>query len=578
MGLMDLVRPDNLFDIDSIDKHFVKDSYRDGQKECIEFALNAFNSGKKFVILECPTGSGKSTIGMTIADMVNKSYYLTATKILQDQLTGDFGDKIVELKGRNAYPCTLYDRLGDKLVNRKIMSRAQLQTLQMKNGTCDVGFCTTRYNGNKFKCKMCFKEEGPGMKGNLSSLPVGMSYCACPYYEQVYKAINSRKVVMNFMSFLYQTQMTDRFDEPRDLLIIDEAHNVESQLMDFVELSISDTRLQEFGLKIPKFNNYLQYAAWFKDIEFHNKISELIANAKKQENQKLVDDLARILRKYRIFMSDIEGEDSEWVCEYSEAKSKDNKTIYRSVKLKPVFIKNFVNDLLFKYADRVLFMSATILDVNVFCDSLGLERKDVAAYRMKNRFPVENRPIYLSTVAKMTGGKDKMAEWAPKLTKKIDELCLKYKNDKGIIHTHNFAIMEYIINNCDSKTKSRLLNQRDFADKSDMLEYHAKQKNSVLIAPAMHEGIDLHGDLSRFQIVCKVPFANFYEDKQLARRVEIDDNYYKWLTCLKLVQSVGRSIRSETDYADTYILDESIHWFLKGAKRMIPSWFSESLK
>ena len=84
-----------------IDTNFPMESYRDGQKKCIEFAVNAFNNGKKIVILECPTGSGKSAIGMTMANMVNRSYYLTITKILQDQLVKDFND-VVDLKGRNA--------------------------------------------------------------------------------------------------------------------------------------------------------------------------------------------------------------------------------------------------------------------------------------------------------------------------------------------------------------------------------------------------------------------------------------------------------------------------------------------
>jgi Rad3-related DNA helicase len=50
------------------------------------------------------------------------------------------------------------------------------------------------------------------------------------------------------------------------------------------------------------------------------------------------------------------------------------------------------------------------------------------------------------------------------------------------------------------------------------------------------------------------------------------------LTAVKLVQSVGRSVRSETDYADTYILDEAVHKFLKDAKRMLPGWFTEAIK
>jgi Rad3-related DNA helicase len=578
------VQPLKQLDINNIDQHFPKESYREGQKECIEFAVKAFNSGKKYVILECPTGSGKSAIGMTVADMVDTSYYLTITKILQDQLTNDFGDQITELKGRGSYPCTLYDRLGDKFVDRKLWTPKDLADLREKNGTCDVGYCRTRHSKSKlgrFKCQKCFTTSGPMNNGksvgDLQSLPSGMVYSACPYYEKVYEAVFGRKVVMNFSSFLYQTQMTKRFDLPRDLMIIDEGHNTEPQIMSFVELNISDSLLQSHGIFIPRFESATQYYCWFQDCEFHKIIADVIKEAMADEKQKIVDELGRLLHRYKSFMESMAGENTEWICEYKEHKSSKGDIIHRTVSLKPVYIHHFAKPLLFNYARRVLIMSATILDVNVICRSLGIERSEIAAYRMKNRFPKENRPIYVQTVAKMTGGKHKMAEWAPKLSKKVNEVCEKYEGKRGIIHTHNFAIMDWLLRHCDKSVKDRLINQRDFNHKGEMLEHHAKTDDGILIAPAMHEGIDLKGDLSRFQIICKVPYANFYEDEQLGRRVEVDPKYYTWLTALKIVQSYGRSIRSESDKADTYILDESINKFLRDADKMLPTWFKEAI-
>jgi len=222
-------------------------------------------------------------------------------------------------------------------------------------------------------------------------------------------------------------------------------------------------------------------------------------------------------------------------------------------------------------------MSATILDVNVVCRSLGIDREHVAAYRVENGFPVENRPIKLVDSAKMTGGKGRMHEWGPNLVRDVNKIVTQHDGEKGIIHTHNFAIMDLILNKCNKDVKRRLLHQRDFRNKKELLEAHAKTTDSVLIAPAMHEGIDLIGDLSRFQIICKIPYANCFDNEQLARRVEVDRKYYTWLTALKLIQSYGRSIRSEDDKAVTYVLDESIHKFLRDAGKMIPSWFKDAI-
>jgi Rad3-related DNA helicase len=570
-------------DLDTIDECFPKEQYREGQREAIEFAAKAFNRGVKIVIIEGPTGSGKSSIAKTLANMVSSSYYLTITKILQDQLTNDFDD-ITELKGRNAYPCSFWDRYGDKLVKGKLWTHDQLKILRAKHSDCANGFCRTKFNKGENisigRCKKCFTTSGPvsggRIVGDLAKLPGTAEYSACPYYEQVYQAVNSPQVTMNFSSFLFQTRMTKRFDEPRDLMILDEAHNVEQQLLGFVEITISDQDLQHHGIFLPQFELAAEYAAWFKDANLHKIIGDVIKEAQEEERTKLVDTMMRLLHKYKLFLSSIES-DVEWVCTYEERKGSGGGTTHRVVTMKPVFVHTFTKPLLLKYAHQTLMMSATILDVNVLCRSLGIKKDQVAAYRMKNRFPKKNRPIYLQPVAKMTGGRSKMAEWAPKLSKKVNEICHNFENQRGIIHTHNFAIMDWLLRHCDDDVKSRFFNQRNFSHKGEMLEKHAQSENGVIIAPAMHEGIDLVDDLSRFQIICKVPFANFFEDEQLARRVELDRRYYLWITALKIVQAYGRSIRSETDYADTFILDESIYRFLDDTKKMMPGWFTEAI-
>jgi len=243
--------------------------------------------------------------------------------------------------------------------------------------------------------------------------------------------------------------------------------------------------------------------------------------------------------------------------------------------LKPVFIGTKSHDYLLDHGTHVLMMSATILNTSVFCNALGISRKHVAAYRMANRFPVKSRPIYYRPAAKIVGGKSKMGNWGPKLVKTVDEIVGEHIGRRGIVHTHNFAIAEMLMKQC--KFRSRFLFQRDFRNKDIMLKKHTESVDTVIVAPAMHEGLDLVDDLSRFQIICKVPWPNLYEDKQLARRVELDRKYYLWLTALKLVQSSGRSVRSMTDWADTFVLDEVFRRFLDDAADMIPSWFREAV-
>ena len=84
---------------------------RGGQLEAVKFVLDKFESGKKFTIIEAPTGAGKSAIAVAISQFFGRSYYLTIQKMLQDQLCADFGEYgkhgnfMIDLKGRNAYEC-----------------------------------------------------------------------------------------------------------------------------------------------------------------------------------------------------------------------------------------------------------------------------------------------------------------------------------------------------------------------------------------------------------------------------------------------------------------------------------------
>lgn len=567
---------DMMFDLDRIDSCFPKSNYRDGQKKAIEFACNAFNNGKKVVIMECPTGSGKSTIGITLANMVHNSYYLTITKILQDQLMDDFGDAVVELKGRNAYYCDFYERNKKKL--ELIIEPDKLREKLAIMPTCDVGYCKStigREDGHK--CSQCFAKEASDSRvptGQLSKLPVGKEYSACQYYEQVYRALNAQTVCMNFYSFLYQTMMTKRFDTKRDLMIIDEGHNIENVLLDTVSFSLSSGMFQEFGIELPRYDSAEEYRKWMDDNHIIRTIYVAYENAKEEEDGKAEEDYSRLIKKVKRFLDSVDVDNNpwhEWVCQITE-----NEGIQQfSVEFKPVFITGFVNHMLFNYAEKMVIMSATILDIKVFCRALGLDESEIATYRMKNRFPVKNRPIYIKNCGNLTGGKSRMHEWMPRVVEAVDGICDKYPEDRGIIHTHNFAILDALKENCENRY--RFISQREIQDKKELLAKHSREPGSILLAPAMHEGVDLKDDLSRFQIIAKIPFPNFFDNKQLNRRNQLDPSYISWLTALKLVQSYGRSIRSPEDYADTYIIDGSIDGFLRRNKSMMPSWFLEAL-
>lgn len=92
----------------------------------------------------------------------------------------------------------------------------------------------------------------------------------------------------------------------------------------------------------------------------------------------------------------------------------------------------------------------------------------------------------------------------------------------------------------------------------------------------MTEGLDLRGELSRFQIVVKVPFP-FLDDYTKAR-MELDPKWYQLQTAIPLVQMTGRSVRDKEDYAVTIILDADFQRFLSQNQDMLPDWWLSAIE
>ena len=93
----------------------------------------------------------------------------------------------------------------------------------------------------------------------------------------------------------------------------------------------------------------------------------------------------------------------------------------------------------------------------------------------------------------------------------------------------------------------------------------------------MTEGVDLRDDASRFQVICKVPYP-YLGDKLVTKRMHKWKWWYPLQTAKVVVQSVGRSVRSETDHAVTYILDSNWGYFYSKNRDVFPEDFRNCLR
>ena len=563
----------NLDEANAIDFFPEGKTPRDAQRDAIGQIDAAFKRGVKVVALEMPTGGGKSWIAQTFARQIRaqggRSFVLTSQKILQDQYEADFPEpEMVLLKGRNAYPCTHRKAKPDQDCSKGVCKKQNKSLLPE---------CVLGRPGRDGADDDEVQAEDMRAVVNLEAPPERTS---CPYWAQACTANQSDVTLFNFSSFLYQ-QRIGRFGR-RDLLIVDEAHNIEPQLMSFVELEMWENDLKQVSVEFSsRIRSGKDLSAFIEGFDIVNRIKgrlEELGNLEGAARVKAsmsdrdlwtVDVLEKLHFKLEVFQGFLDK--AEWVIEVEDRFRHGQQD--RVLICRPLYAKGFARDLLFGKADRALCVSATLLSKDVWAKNLGLEEKEVEFVKLGSDFPVENRTIHLEYAGSMNWN-DKDAT-IPKLVTWLKDVCLKrHAGERGIIHAHSFDTASRIVKGVGDP---RLLLHSSGQDKREILRIHEARPDSVIVAPAFHEGVDLKDDLSRFQVIVKVPYPTT-QDKVIAARMRDDPEWYSWLTALKIVQSYGRSVRSKEDHAVTYITDKSFDGFKKRAWHLLPVWFKEALR
>lgn len=254
-----------------------------------------------------------------------------------------------------------------------------------------------------------------------------------------------------------------------------------------------------------------------------------------------------------------------WV--FDIEKTNDN---YRKFVFKPIEVAEYATEYLLQYADYVIFMSATILSHEGFSLTLGLPYEKTVSIKESSPFDPKKSPIVYSPSGSMS--MKNIEKTLPVMTSMIREIINNHKKEKGIIHTHNIRIADHLKKHL--RSKRILVAYGENRDK--ILEKHVNSKEpTILLSPSMAEGVNLKGELSKFQILCKIPFP-YLGDKVVGKKINKWKWWYDLQTTRTVIQSVGRSIRSEDDEAITYILDSDWSRVYSKNKIHMPKNFIES--
>lgn len=510
----------------------------------------AFEDGYKFVVCNAPTGSGKSFVSKTVGNISKNcskdfrdlitSYLaykhthsggfvhsdecddeesfgctaLTITKSLQDQYKDLFSD-IETLKGKSNYQCAIDD-----------------------NFSVDVAPCL----------------HLPGLKNDCWSKNI------CPYYEQRNKALVSQFNTLNYnMFFSLPTHL-----KKRQFIICDEASELEDQLVKEFTCKIEYSFLKKCDITIRPFISTRSHELWISNllVEVNDAIADVKDDLQTQQNSRpqiqialksKLMQLGNLQRKLELIIET--WHDSEYVHE------KD----LHGVTFMPLKVDN-LSQRLFDRGDKIILMSATIIDPDNFCKSLGI--KDFKYVEAESSFDPKQAPIVCNSKYKLNYYT--MKSNLPKILKQIQTICDHHKDDKGIIHTHNNNITGELAKVLHG---DRFLVRSPGVRNEEILDNHYKSTSpTVLISPSMTHGVDLKDDLARFQIIVKAPFLPT-KDVRIGRLMKDDFNWYQNKMLCSLIQSCGRGIRSKKDHCVTYILDGTIVDNIVKNKHKLPKYF-----
>jgi ATP-dependent DNA helicase DinG len=565
----------------SLQSYFPHPYMRDKQQKILEEIEQAIKSGFKYIFLEAPAGFGKSPVAIALARYLGSSHICTATKDLQAQYSRDF-PFIREVKGKSNFICIIKDEMG-------------------LDETCNYGPCL-KDDGYDciYKTKLGdYKVQGEGTKYESVDLDhfaqkkyidkmksqsriIQLDWKPCHYYHQKWIALKSSHTIYNYKYFLSDLFYSNSMQK-RQLLVLDEAHTVESEVADFKSFTVFNEGITGFlpKLSIPYENEY-DIETWIafgtelreKLLIFIDKASTILEKKIEQypfTEKNLIDAITKE-KNLTTVIEDMRTNKDNWIVTNVE-KTANNQL--RKVLVTPIDVSSYFKDILDK-GSISLFMSATILSKDYLCKIVGIKSDQVKFIRVhESNFPLKNRPIYLMNVAWLNA--KTMNQSLPAIANAVNNIMTTHKKEKGIIHTTSYSQLRFIKENICKENAIRLIETGSKFDRNEMLEKHYKSsKPTVLISPSLYLGVDLKDNLSRFQIIVKVPYADL-TDRKISVMKQRDPNWYTWNTILKLVQAYGRSIRSKEDFANTYILDSSITFLLKQAKEMSPKWFSDAI-
>ena len=578
--------------------YFPYETIRDGQKQFIEDVTLALEQ-EKTLLAYAPTGIGK-TVGVLVP-AIEKSLE-TGKKVLfltSKQSQHKIAIETIRLiKARYGIRITAVD-----IVNKQDMCPRDISheyhvvfnalcRIEQKNKTCR--YHTTKVKGldNQIRNNILHVDE---LKGIASSSGV------CPHRAAVEAGKGSNIIICDynyiFYSHVSQTMMKMLELELKDcIIIVDEAHNLPDRIRSHNSMELTTNHIEE-AMSEARNDKILARQLSFIRTGL-GKLLDMVGDGdekliQQEEFINIIEnslgqtldgrsDIADFNKKLMIIGDKKLGDGTSSAAfdlsRFIEGFMMEHPSMIRVISRKDkskIFFRlldpSVVCAKIFNEAYASILMSGTLHPAKMYADILGLTSKDSILGNYRSPFPPENRPVYAITDVS-TLYRQRSKEMYMKIARHIKTASDEVSGNVAVFfpsYNIQWEVVQAIEELGSTKElivetrKSRKAEKESMLRQLKRLQFMGGGMLLGVMAGSLSEGIDYKDNLLGCVIIVGLPLAppsleqaqleRFYDRKfGLGKGKEYG---YTSPAMNKVMQAMGRCIRSETDRAVVLLMD-----------------------
>jgi Rad3-related DNA helicase len=504
-------------------------------------------TGQHIIMLEAPTGTGKSAIATAVGHHVPVTV-VAGTLALLDQYRDNYGFAVI--KGKQEYLCS----------NTEYIKKWGREGFRGMPTAADCPF------------------------GRMTDCPfVG----ECRYVAAKTVGKRSRKLALTYSYATRAPWIVER----EGVLVLDEAHESVEWMLASGEDALTKRSMRDTGVPWPppidaKFDGPI-YGEQLDKLA--NWVTKAVLNLEADLEDIPDTDTDEMTARGRMLKTYGRLSRLKWRLNTMpyHVRIEDNRENELEINFMPLKAQSEMFRLS-KDRRLVLLMSATIGDPRPLALELGVQTAETAV--LGHPVPKEFRPI-------VDLGFDKRVTWAniqaePGLLERqahviAEWVSMQDMRNRGLVLAPSRAKIQALedVMFRELPQYRRLISQGRTRSISDVVREFTQDKRpgdvAIMTIQGAGTGLDLRGDLARFVVVAGADYSNPSDTYVASRKAMGCGDYYWWRSYLGVVQAAGRVSRGEKDENGGWLKNWAVvadpGLLTPKARAWYPPWFNEAI-